>query len=286
MADDLYSYIGANQGDSWDYLQQVLNTLSLKGDATTFVNNAYVNKFDTAQLVQGLRATDAYKIRFDAIIQRAKLGLPAISEMDVINLEKQYAQNRQAVGLPAGFYDSPQDFTQNIVNGVSAAEDQAKIQDGYLAAKNASPEVKQQIQDFYGTPLTDGEMAAFWLDPNKTHDIIQRQVASAQIGAQAQMTGYGAINKDQAENLYSQGITQQQAQQGFGQLAGEQQLFNGLPGQNEQNISQDQQFAATFGGNAQAQQAIEQQAKQRVATFKQGGGYAETKTGTSVGTAT
>jgi len=286
MADGLFNDINANTGDSWDYLQQVLAHWGLTGaDAQTLIDNAFTQQWSPDRIVQGLRTTDSYKQRYGVILKRQELGLPPMSESDVLNTEKAFAQINQQAGLPATFSDQPQDFAALIINDVSPQEYQDRVINGYQAAMQAPQEVRDMIHNYYGTPLTQGEMAAFFLDPNKTDAVLQKQLTAAQIGAQGVGTGYGNINATQAENLASQGVTQAQAQQGFSQLGNESQLFQGLPGQNEQNITQDQQLAAQFSGNVQDQQAIANRAKQRIATFQQGGSFSPTQTGTSVGTA-
>jgi len=79
--------------------------------------------------------------------------------------------------------------------------------------------------------------------------------------------------------LAKQGLTDTQAQQGLGQLAGEKELFTGLPGQGEADISQQTQLGAEFGGNATDQETILARQRQRTATFGGSSNVATTSTG-------
>lgn len=273
---DYYLQTNTAAGDAWAQLSQTLSQYGL-GSLTDLVKTGIVNGWDAAQAAQNIRQTPEYKQRFAAIIERQAKGLPPISEADVINLEHQYTQTFQAAGLPSGLYDNPQDFTSYIVNDVSPSEMQDRVQKGVVAAQNAPPEVKAMLQGYYG--VTDGELASFFLNPDATEQHLMKQFTAAQIGGASQRTGFGDIGAGTAEGLVNLGVTGDQAQQGFGALAGEKQLFNSLPGEQGQNITQDQQLAAQFGGDATQQQRIKDAADARKAAFQSGGNFATDKGG-------
>jgi hypothetical protein len=85
-----------------------------------------------------------------------------------------------------------------------------------------------------------------------------------------------------AEELAAQGITAAEAQQGFGQIGTQQELFNPLQG--EQAITQEQQISGTFGTNAEARKAIAARRRSRQAAFETGGGFATTQGASALGT--
>lgn len=265
-----------DSGDAWAQLSAILQDRGL-GSLSNFIENGIIQGWDAAQAEQHIRETPEWQTRFAAIIQRQKLGLPAISEDDVVNTERQYAQIMQSAGLPAGFYDQPSDFTDLLVKDISPTEVQNRVVQGYQAAMNAPPETKNALKSMYG--LNDGDLAAYFLDPSKTEELLTKQVTSAQIAGAAQRTGFGGIDKTQAEGLNALGVTNDQATQGFSDLASKAQLMQTLPGEGGDNIGSDQQLAAEFGQNAAAQRAIKDRGAQRVAAFSGNGTFASNKEG-------
>ena len=230
-----------------------------------------VNGSSPSQVMLNLYQRPEFKQAFPEIELRAKAGLPAISPGDIVSYRNQAQQAMREAGLPAGFWDSPSDFTNLIASNVSLNELQQRID----LAKQATYAMPQAARDVlardYG--ITDGHLAANFLDPNQAEPLLQQHFLSAQIGGTAHLTGYDT-NRQQNEMLAAMGVTQSQAQQGFNQLANSKQLFEPLPGENTTGISQDDQLSAVFAGNADAQREISQRADQRRAVFGAGGGFA------------
>jgi hypothetical protein len=202
---------------------------------------------------------------------RQEAGRAPISITQIRDWRDQARSLMRQYGLPEGFYDEPEDFQQMIVGDVSLSELNQRVQDGYVAVASAPQDVRDNLREMFG--VDEGGMAAYFLDPTRATPILERQVAAATLGAVAGRTGF-SLNRTQAEELAAFGVTGAQAQQGFGELAASQELFNPLPGENADSISKDEQIDAVFGGNAAAQRRIRQRAKRRTAPFEQGGNYA------------
>ena len=268
-------------GDAWAYLQSLLDSYGL-GTLTDFAQNAIVQGFSATEVIQRVRTTDAYKQRFKVIEDRRAAGLPAISEAEVISYEKQATQMLRAAGMPEGFYDSPDDFYKFQLNDISLAELDARINKGYVAAMQMPQDVRDEAKTLYG--LGEGDLAAFFLDPDRTEAAITERFGATQRAAEAFRTGYGQLSVEQAERLQKLGVGD--ATQGFTQLASERELFHSLPGEADNLITREQQLAAQFEGNATAQQAIKRVGQQRVAAFSGGGDFAQNKEGfAGIGTA-
>lgn len=92
-------------------------------------------------------------------------SLAPISEADQIQLEQSYKQKAASRGLPIGFYDNTDDFTNLIVNDISPDEFDQRITLAYEATNMAPPEVKAALKTRYG--LQDSEIMSFYLDPEK-----------------------------------------------------------------------------------------------------------------------
>lgn len=218
-----------------------------------------------------IRNTNVYKQRFAGLEQRRANGLSAISEAEYISLERFYRQTMMAAGMPAGFYDQPDDFATLIGRDVSPAEFSQRVQVGYIEVQNAPEDVKNELRVRYG--MTDGEMAAFFLDEDKALPLIERQVTTAKLGASAARAGIRAIDTQALERLARMGIAPEQGAQGFARIASDSELYNPLD-TGEDAISMDTAVEATFTGNDAAARRIRQRRERRVAEFGGGGGYA------------
>jgi hypothetical protein len=139
--------------------------------------------------------------------------------------------------------------------------------------------VRSALRNQFG--LGDGDLAAYFLDPNRAQPLLQRTYNAAQIAGAGTRTGYN-VNADQDYRLVDQGVTAAQAQSGFSTLQQSQELFNPLTGHsNEGAITTDQQLGAAFGGNAADQQQIDRRRQQRQAEFQDGGAFAANQQGMS-----
>lgn len=244
------------------------------GNLTDFVNEL-ITKEDivSGDVILGrIRMTDQYKQRFAGNAARRAAGYNALSEAEYINLENSYRQIMRASGLPQGFYDQADDFTQLISGDVSVSELSSRINNGYLAVQQANPQVVAEMRRLYG--VDDAGLAAYFLDPAKATPILLRQAQAAQIAGQATLQAQRELTAGQAEQLAVAGVTQEGARQGFQTIAQAGELFVALPGTTEQAISEQEQIAGVFGTQAAAQQRLRQRQRERQAAFEAGGRFA------------
>jgi hypothetical protein len=195
-----------------------------------------------------LRETEAYKKRFAANAQRIAKGLTAISEAEYLGLEDQYQNIMRNYGLPAEYYTRgdmgiQSGFEKFIANDVSAAELEDRVMTAQSRVMNANPEVLASLKAFY-PDITNGDILAYTLDPTKGLTDIKRKVTAAEIGGGAMQAGLG-ITGTRAGELTAAGITKQQAQQGFGTIAG--------------GLERGSQLASIYGENPYTQTTAEQE---------------------------
>jgi hypothetical protein len=176
-----------------------------------------------AEFTIKLRETDAYKKRFAANAARIQKGLTAISEAEYLGLEDQYQNIMRNYGLPESYYargemGTQEGFNKFIANDVSAAELEDRVMTAQSRVMNANPEVLASLKEFY-PDITNGDILAYTLDPTKGLTDIKRKVTAAEIGGAAMQAGL-RTGMTRAEELTAAGITKQQAQQGFGTIAG------------------------------------------------------------------
>jgi hypothetical protein len=192
-------------------------------------------------------------------------------------LEDYYRSTLQSNGLPPGFYDSPDDFQKLIENDVSPAELQTRVQKGYRAVAQADPEVKRQMQELYG--VSEGQLAAYFLDPQRAVTLLERQAQAANIAARGMEQGGIQVSGQFAENLAARGITPDEALRGFGQVGQLGELTQTFAG--ETALSGEQLAGAAFGIDVASQQELERRKRLRTGEFAGGGSFARTTGETS-----
>lgn len=223
-------------------------------------------------LLNSVRDTPQFKQRFKGNEARRQRGLPELSPADYVAIEDGYRQTLRANSMPQGFYDTEDDFAKFIGSDVRPDELNNRIRLGYNAVMEAEPGTKAELQRLYG--LQDSDLAAFFLDPQRFQqsDAI-RKAESAKIASEARRQAGITLEQQQAEALAREGISRQEAAQGFAAISEQQQLFQAQM-QGEQAIGQAEQIAGTFGTNAASRQAIAERRRRRTAQFETGGGFA------------
>jgi hypothetical protein len=266
--------------DARNTIKAVLSTYGLESLADVLWNNytsGLVDINNEQALVYSIRDTDQYKTRFSANAARMKKGLAELSPGEYIGLEDFYRQTMQSNGLPPGFYDQTDDFSKLIEGDVSPSELQDRIQQGYAVVAQSDPEVKRQMQTLYG--VTEGQLAAYFIDPERTAPLLKQQARAAQIAARASEQGGIQLTGTYAENLAARGITEQQARAGFAEVGGLGELKQTFAG--ETALSGEQLAGAAFGIDVAAQQELERRKRLRTGEFAGGGSFARTTGETS-----
>jgi hypothetical protein len=165
-----------------------------------------------------LRNTDAYQKRFAGNTERIKKGLVALSPGDYIELEDQYQKIMRNYGLPASYYTKDSigtqaGFNKLIANDVSAVELEERVLTAQKRVLDAAPEVKTALRQFY-PDITNGDILAYTLDPEKGLEEVKRKVTAAEIGGAALGAGLTTSLTD-AEYLRRYGVTKETAQRGY-----------------------------------------------------------------------
>jgi hypothetical protein len=169
---------------------------------------------ETASLM--IQSEPVYQQRFAGNVTRQKAGLPVLSPDEYLSTESAYRQSMRAANLPSGFYDDPSDFSKFIANDVSPSELKSRVDAAALSITNADPYYTSSLARMYG--IGTGDMVAYALDPERALPLINKQVQAAQFGAEAARQGLQPTTS-MAETYTGLGVTQQQARQGFEQVA-------------------------------------------------------------------
>lgn len=202
---------------AYDILLGEFNQYGL-GSLVEPLKNLIVSGPSAAELTLALRATDAYQKRFAANAERIKKGLSALNEATYIGLEDKYQNVMRNYGLPASYYAKDSmgrqaGFEKFIAGDVSPTELEERVLTAQNRVINAPAEVTTALKKFY-PDITNGDILAYTLDPEKGLSEIKRKVTAAEIGGAALSQGL-QTEVSRAEQLAGYGVTATAARQGY-----------------------------------------------------------------------
>lgn len=201
--------------DAYMALQAMFSQMglgSLAGKIFGYVKQGY--GADTIGLM--LQDTPEYKQRFAANDARVKAGLAVLSPAEYLSAEAAYRQILDSAGMPKGFYDNPADFQKWIAGDVSPTEIKSRVDMATDAVNKVDPNYRGALFQMYG--IGEHDLAAYFLDRKTAEPILKKQAAAGAIGAAALRRGFGTNLLDM-EGYASLGITGQEAEAAYGQIA-------------------------------------------------------------------
>jgi len=219
-----------------------------------------------------LRKTDEFKERFKGLEMRRAAGLPQITPAQYLNLERSYKQTLAAAGIPAGFYDEVDELAEFIGNDVSEAEFTERVALAASAVRSVNPELRGQLQDMYGIGVeTDGELIAYYLDPDRAVSVIEQrlQFEAAGLSATAKRTIGQGFDAPFAEQLATANIQQREISDRMGRQAGLVQTR--LLGENSK-LTASEVAAAEFGFDPDSVANVRRLRKRRQEAGRRAGG--------------
>jgi hypothetical protein len=226
-----------------------------------------------------LRDTEEYQKRFIGNVVRRTKGLPELSPLVYVDLERQFRETFKANGLNPDLYNDETDFRQLIEGDVSPGELQTRIEKGYRAVIDADPEVMRQMTELYN--VSTAQMAQYFLDPEKTTPQLERQAQAALVAARAKEQGNTQLSKLTAEELVSRGYSESQSMAAFSLLSDQAGLYKEMAG--ETALTEAEKIGSVFGYSPEGKQKIKQRVGSRKSPFQGGGSFAKT-TGQTSGT--
>jgi len=250
--------------------QAVFNFFDGKLSDPSFETNETVIRY---YVEQDPTITEIFDRRFAGNKALREAGKPEYSYSNYIALENEMRDDLRDAGFPPGFYDDTDSLSKLIGGEVSRQELRDRSSAAYTAVRQADPGTVAELRNLYG--ITQGELAAYYLDPQKAVDAIGqrltgqdliRRTQAAQISAQARQQANMGLTAQQAEQLAAQGVNQETARQGFGQLQLEQGLYQPQM-RGEEVIGQEEQIAAAFGTSAAAAQRVATRRRRRQASL-------------------
>lgn len=155
---------------------------SLYSDVLEFLREG----FQEDRIFIELQETAAWKKRFAGNEIRKKAGLPVLSPAEYLSVEASYRQVMESAGLPKGFYDSPDDFSQWIGKNVAPTEVKNRV-DAAVNFVRQAPREALDIMRHKG--FTDGELYAFALDQKRTERLVTERFRSVELQGRFQAAG-------------------------------------------------------------------------------------------------
>jgi uncharacterized protein YidB (DUF937 family) len=213
----------------------------------------------------------AMQKRFAGNAGRVKMGLAPYDPQTYLNVERSFTEALKSSGLPSGFYDQPDQFAKWIGSGVAPAEITRRIGIASDVLESSDPTYLQQMQNLYG--LDKSHALAHLLDPEAAKPLIDRQVNAVKFAAAAQRAGLGTT-KSLAEQAAELGVTEAEANKGFGTIAANQANLQRLAAMQKLDAAQvgQQLQSATFGTGdfTKSKVALEQATGAEVGRFSGG----------------
>lgn len=266
-----------SQQSAFDILNNMLAQYNLGSLSGVLRDIILTGITDQNEISLKLQATNEWKTRFAGNEMLRQKGLAVLDVAQYLSVEQSYAQVLKNYGLPQGFYDDPQDFANFIGNSVSANELQQRAQMYSDVARREDPALKEQLT---AMGLGEGDILAYMMDPTRALPLIQQKYQTALIGGAARRAG---ITPDTAyaQHLADLGISEQQASQGYGQIAQE------LPGMQKlgdiynDSIAQSDLETEVFDGNGAVTNKKKRLASQERAAFSGSAGVGQGSLGRS-----
>lgn len=205
-----------------------------------------------------LQDTPEYKQRFAANDARVKAGLAVLSPAEYLAAESAYRQILDSSGMPKGFYDNPADFQKWIANDVSPTEIKSRVDMAMDAVSKTDPNYRGALFQMYG--IGEHDLAAYFLDRKRSEPILKKQAAAGAIGAAAMRRGF-ATNLLDMEGYAALGITGQDAEAAYGQIASGFEAMMGIAGRYgstwTQREAEQEVFTPGKAGSVGAESAFE-----------------------------
>lgn len=251
--------------DAWLALDRLLNEWGL-GELSGLARQLIGEGAGEAKVVDQIRRTPQYQDRYRAKVERERLGLPPISEAQVIEYEGNARRIFQALGVPKSALTK--DITDGaLINDVDIEEFGKRTQMHFTRLVYADPETQQQYRQLYQQGITPGEIVGMMLNPKNTMPELESKLAAAEIGGAAQRGGF-TLGRTTVEGFAKAGIDKGTANRVFGVLAQNRTLLEQLVGETGFTPSIEEASAGLFGLKAEGTQALERKAAGRRAEFE------------------
>jgi len=168
------------------FLSDLLDRFGLK-ELTGSVASLIEEWGDNTQVIAvKLRENKIYQERFKGNLARTKNGLNMLSEAEYLATEDAIATRMRIRGMSAGFQS--RDYLAGLISqDVSAAEVDARLEQGQRVVDNADPLVVESMQRLYGASI--GDLYGYVLDADTAIGDIEKRVSAGITARTAEQSG-------------------------------------------------------------------------------------------------
>jgi hypothetical protein len=280
------------QSNAYGTIQNELAAWGLGGLANVVFNKVFKEGIsDPKQLTNFVRSTKEYKDNFQGMAEynADPSNVQKITEQQYLMKAQAYMNTAQQYGLPDSFF-TRKEIGALVAGGVSPAEFNRRVANGYLVAMNADPATKQALA---AQGVDFGHLLAYYLDPKRAEPILTDKANQAQLQGYAKNAGIANLTPTMAQELTQRAksnlnpdgtFSSAEEKQALDVAAQGQGLTAVAPGSNAQTVDTTQLIGtklAGFGGTtqAEAQQATQKALQGQEAPFQKAGGFANNNQG-------
>jgi hypothetical protein len=254
---------------------------AITADIQNIVNEGFT---DAAVISARLRGTETYKKRFVGNEARKAKGLSVLSPAEYLGLEREYRQVMSSAGISPIYFDSTEDYTRLIENDISVNELGARVGLAQQVVQATDPTVRETMREFYN--LGDGDLVAYYLDPEKAKPLLQRQTNVATVGGALRGAGFTTdveraqrLAEGAAGTLSTVAVDQQQAQARAQAAAAQKALTQQVVGGEQTAVTEEALLESEFLQTAESRRAVARERETRLAEYGRGGSLAATQEG-------
>lgn len=259
------------------YITQILRQYGLES-LTDWALQAIVSDWSPDQFQIELYKRDEFKKRFAGMFARETSNLPPISVDEYIAYEKMAHAGAAMWGMTL----SKDEVDNLIANDVSNIEFNARLDLTAEALFNSDDETIGELVRM-NPNIQVGDLMRYFMNPKEELGKLQSSWRQAQIAGSAMRTGWGQLTQQQAERLQEVGLTREQSQVGFAQLARMEQIVN--PFSMTEDIITPEEQVAFLAGDVDVANKLETRQRQRLAEFGGSSGFAQGRQGFAAGAA-
>jgi len=234
------------------------------------------------QIMDYVRTTKEYATRFPAMAGLRAAGR-SITEGQYVAKEQADIDMMTTYGIPSDIATNRNLLGNLIANNVNQVTLQQRLMAGQDSILSQDKNVLDYAKQTFG--LTSGDLIAFVLNPDISLPVLQQKAKAIQIGGAA-FQEKQAVDANQAMSLAAAGVTAQQAQQGFGNIAQQGQFQQALPGDISGNLTNEELINAQFNMDPVALAKLKKVSATRANEYQGGGQFTASATGvTGIGSA-
>lgn len=178
--------LSTSQRNAYNYLLEMFEQMGLGTLAPKILEMVQRGLSENAVSYE-LQQSPEYKERFKANEARRRAGMSVLSPKEYLESERAYRQIMSSAGLPAGFYDSNDDFTKWLELDVAPAEVKERVDLAVSKAHSLDDAAKDVLWRDYG--LHPNDLAAYFLDDKRALPMLQKISKQMDIGSAAQRQG-------------------------------------------------------------------------------------------------